>query len=75
VIVKLVKVYKNHPAGSVLDVSQGVYSDLVKAGCVAAVDASPKERIEQRSERSSRVRHKSVEVPAADKMIREAETK
>ena len=65
--VKLIRQFKNHPVGSELDVSQGVYNHLLGLKVIARPQApgraSPSERT------------KALKKPPADRMIREAETK
>jgi len=65
--VKLIRQFKNHPAGSVLDVSQGVYNYLLGLKVIAR--PQPPERA------SPSVRAKALKEPPADRMIKEVETK
>lgn len=65
--VKLIKQFKNHPAGTELDVSGRIYNYLLGLKVIA----KPKARGVYRHSPKS----KALKEPAADRMIKEAETK
>lgn len=65
--VKLIRQFKNHPVGSELDVSQGVYNHLLGLKVIARPQAPGRASPSPRS--------KALKEPPGDKMVREEETK
>jgi len=65
--VTLEKAFKNHPKGTVLDVSEGVYDLLVKKGLVQKEQASG-----QKVEKSSR-KPRALSSPPKDRMVHDEE--
>lgn len=83
--VKLIKQFKNHPSGSVLDVSQGVYNYLLSLGCIRdpkdsePVEFAPdliKAAKDLKPKRPNiKKKTKALKKPPADRMVKEEETK
>jgi len=70
-LVRLVKPYKNHNAGDMLDVSDGVRDDLERAGCLTKGPAAvPEPGVAPGP--STLPRTKAVPAPAKDKKVRRA---
>ena len=65
--VKLIRQFKNHPVGSVLDVSGRIYNHLLGLKVIARPQAPGRAGPSPRS--------RALKEPPADKMIREKETK
>lgn len=65
--VKLIRQFKNHPAGTELDVSHRIYNYLLGLKVIARPQAPGRASPSPRS--------KALKEPPADKMVREEETK
>ncbi|MBA7695642.1 hypothetical protein ES703_104274 [subsurface metagenome] len=79
---KLIRSFKNHNAGEILDVSHRIHAYLISLGCVenpnqpvSFGDDVKKAADELKKKKPSRKKSKALDKPPADRMVRDAETK